>query len=335
MAKIVTEEKIKNWISDDKVIKNGEISCAEGIKYDFRLGNMFLKAYFGRAVNYDVDLKSAEDRRMAVVEPGEVVFVLSSERLELPANMYIQLSPKRSLSQDGIEIMGGLTIDPGYEGYLVFGLRNVAGTPYTLVPGTKIVGANFFELSEAEVAQNGKPPISIESFPNKLLDLIEKYKPVNPQNLAEELKKLQHAFEERQGQLVSDVGELKDKVASISKDLLVEATKREEEIKIQRERFSNLENKLNEINRDNIRQGESINSLKSSVEGLQGKFDGLSNDVNNKLDSFGDKLTEVRDGMIVKNTKNGVWGKIGAAAITFIITVLAGIIVALFQGWIG
>ena len=41
-----------------------------------------------------------------------------------------------------------------------------------------------------------RKPAPIEEFPTKLLDLIEKYKPVNPQNLEEELKKLQKAFEE-------------------------------------------------------------------------------------------------------------------------------------------
>lgn len=335
MAKVITEEKIKEWISDKKVIDNGDITCAEGIKYDFRLGNMFLKAYFGRAVNYDADLKSAEDRRMAVVEPGEVVFVLSSERLTLPSNVYVQLSPKRSLSQDGIELLGGLTIDPGYEGYLVFGLRNVAGTSYTLEPGTKIVGANFFELSETEISQSGKIPTSIDNFPSKLLNLIEKYKPVNPQNLAEELKKLQLAFEERQGQLVSDVGELKEKVASISKDLLVGSTKQEQENKMLNERFSSLENKLNEINRDNVRQAESINSLKTSIDGLQSNFAGLRGDVNTKIDSFDKTLTELRDDMISKNAKRGVFVTIGTVVITFLITVLGGLLVALVQGWIG
>lgn len=335
MAKVITEEKIKQWISEKKIIENGNETCAEGIKYDFRLGNEFLKAYFGRAVNFDVDLKSAEDRRMAVVEPGEVVFVLSKERLDLPPNVYVQLSQKRSLSQDGIELMGGLTIDPGYKGYLVFGLRNVAGTPYTLTPGTRIVGANFFELSEAEITQGGSVPAAIENFPTKLLDLIEKYKPVNPQNLAEELKNLQRAFEERQGQLVNDVGELKVKVASISEGLLIQSTKQEEENKILRERFTNLENKLNEINRDGVRQAESINSLKTSVDDLQNNFDGLRGDVNQKLDSFSSTVTELRDNMIEKKTTSKWREKGWTIGITFLISLLCGIIVALFQGWIG
>lgn len=81
MSKVITEEEIRKWVQDNTNIQDGELECAEGIKYDFRLGNKFLKAYFGRVMDYQFDLKSAEDIRKAVVEPGEVVFVLSQGQL--------------------------------------------------------------------------------------------------------------------------------------------------------------------------------------------------------------------------------------------------------------
>ncbi len=46
MSKVITEEEIRQWIVEKKVIQSGDESCAEGIKYDFRLGNKFLKAIF-------------------------------------------------------------------------------------------------------------------------------------------------------------------------------------------------------------------------------------------------------------------------------------------------
>ncbi len=316
MSKVITEEEIRQWIVEKKVIQSGDESCAEGIKYDFRLGNKFLKAYFGREVDYNVDLKTAEDRRKAVVEPGEVVFVLSQERLSLPENVYVQLSPKRSLSQDGIELMGGLTIDPGYEGYLVFGLRNVAGTPFPLAPGIKIVGANFFELSQEEISEKPKKPTPIESFPVKLLDLIEKYKPVNPQNLADEFRKLQKAFEDSQGKLVNDVSELKNKVGSISKELLIEATKREQENKLLSEKFVNVETKLETITRDNIRHDENLKSM------------------SNKLDSIDEMTQKINENIISNKANKDVKKNIWTAVITFIITLLATILAAVILGWI-
>lgn len=77
----------------------------------------------------------------------------------------MQLNPKRSMSQDGIELLGSLTVDSKYEGYLVFWLKNVAGKPYKLRVGTKIVDAKFFRLSESESIDDDDIPSSIEDFP--------------------------------------------------------------------------------------------------------------------------------------------------------------------------
>ena len=316
MSKVITEEELRGWIEQGEVIQEGNTTCAEGIKYDFRLGDKFLKAYFGRTMDYEVDLQSAEDKRRAVVEPGEVVFVLSKERLKLPDNVYVQLSPKRSLSQDGIELMGGLTIDPGYEGYLVFGLRNVAGIPFSLCPGTKIVGANFFQLSNEEMTKEIKKPTPIEEFPEKLLNLIEKYKPVNPQNLAEELRKLQKAFEESQGHLASDVGELKDKVSKISQELLVESTKREQENKVLSEKFSNVEGKLESLTRESIKHDETLKNMHGTLQAIDTRTTQMKDDLSRKNGA--------------KEVKSGIW----ASVITFLITVIGGIVVAFLQGWI-
>lgn len=316
MSKVITEKEIKEWIENGTNIKDGDLECAEGIKYDFRLGSKFLKAYFGRVMDYEIDLKSAEDIRKAVVEPGEVVFVLSRERLALPRNIYAQLSPKRSLSQDGIELMGGLTIDPGYEGYLVFGLRNVAGTPYPLSPGTKIVGANFFELSENEVVTENKKPISIESFPEKLKTLIGKYKPVNPQNLEAELIELQKAFRESQGQLGEDVRGLKGEINRIASDLVKESLKREQENKALSDKFSPLEAQLRDINNKTIANEVKLEQIQEDLSKIE------------------KNTSEIYTNMIKTGAEAGIKGKISAAIITFIITVLAGVIVALIQGWI-
>lgn len=316
MAKVITEEEIRKWVQNRTNIQDGDLECAEGIKYDFRLGNKFLKAYFGRVMDYTVDLKSAEDMRKAVVEPGEVVFVLSQERLVLPPNVYAQLSPKRSLSQDGIELMGGLTIDPGYEGYLVFGLRNVAGTSYPLTPGTKIVGANFFELEGNEALESHKRPNSIESFPQKLLDLIEKYKPVNPQNLEDELMKLQKAFHESQGQLGEDVRGLKEDVSRIASDLLKESTKREQENKALSDKFAPIEMQLREINNKTIENDLKLGRMQEDL----GKIE--------------KNTSEIHANMIKLGVEAGIKGKIMTGVVTFVITVLAGVIVAFLQGWI-
>lgn len=41
MAKVVTENTIRGWIHKGEIIQNGDVNYAEGIKYDFTLGNKF------------------------------------------------------------------------------------------------------------------------------------------------------------------------------------------------------------------------------------------------------------------------------------------------------
>lgn len=308
MAKIITADELRTIIADGSLLQNGNSDCAEGIKYDFRLGSRFLKAYFGRPIDFN-DINSAEEIKKAVVDPGEVVFVLSRERICLPKDVYIQLNPKRSLSQDGIELLGGLTVDPGYEGHLVFGLRNVAGKPYILRPDTKIVGAHFFRLAGEEISDEDTRPSSIEDFPQRLQELIEKYEPVNPQSLAEELRSLKRSFEEKQIQLASDVSALKTQVDAFSKELITESTRRELETKQLSEKLSDVSGKLDNLSRDNVRHETGLSTIQTTLSKVE------------------EQTSVLKNGAFTLKGEHNIKSIIWTAVITFVITVVAGVVV--------
>lgn len=312
MAKIITGSELKELISKAEVIQNADISCAEGIKYDFRLGPKLLKAYFGDPVDIEKDLTTIDDKNKAVVDPGEVVFVLSKERLSLPKDIYIQLSPKRSLSQDGIELLGGLTVDPNYEGYLVFGLKNVAGKPYKLKVGTKIVGANFFRLSEGEEIDENEVPNVIEDFPQRLQDLIDKYEPVNPQNLAEEFRNLQTAFHDSHVRLTDDVKVLKDQVNEFTKDLAKESARREQETKALSNKLDRMEDKIENLTNSNNLFTERMDTVTNTLSSI--------NERTKKMDE------EMTGNRAVKKVVGNAKTIAITAVLTLVVTVIAGII---------
>ena len=317
MAKIITGLELKELVSEGKVIQNADINCAEGIKYDFRLGSKLLKSYFGDPIDIETDLLTVDERNKAVVEPGEVVFVLSKERLSLPKDIYIQLSPKRSLSQDGIELLGGLTVDPKYEGYLVFGLKNVAGKSYKLKVGTKIVGANFFRLSDGEEITENDVPSSIEDFPQRLQELIDKYVPVNPQNLAEELRNLQKAFEDSQEKLKEDVKYLKNQVEEFAKELTKESVKREQETNNLSTKLDHVEGKIEGIAKENILYGERLANINETLK-----------DLNVTTNSLHDEL-------IGNKAVKGVTSNAKSITITAILTLLASVIAGAVLYYLG
>ena len=211
MADIIGEKELRRFVKENTIIQNGDASCAEGIKYDFRLGSRFLKAGFNSPKSYD----ELNARDAAIVEPGEVVFVLTNERVELPLDISVQLHEKRKLSHDGINLLGGRGIDPGYKGYLVFGIHNVAGSIFRLQPERKLVGATFYRLTENEIVDPDKLPEPLEDFPERLLDLIENYKPVNPITISSKLSEIQGRINEDKGELLRRVDDIDSKISEV------------------------------------------------------------------------------------------------------------------------
>lgn len=241
--------------------------------------------------------------------------------MKLPNDIYIQLSPKRSLAQDGIELLGGLTIDPSYEGYLVFGLYNVSGTRFPLTPGRNLVGANFFRLSENEIpSQTGKKPNAIYDFPERLQQLIEKYKPVNPQTISEELKKLQTAFNESQDKLSNNIQNINETITDMRKELTNEVSKREQESIRVSNQLSTLERRMETLNDNSIRHEQNLATIKDSIKELKDDLKDLKGDVKENNQSINSIKT---------------WAKVVAGFITIGGGIIGGIVTGIFEKLLG
>jgi hypothetical protein len=138
-----------------------------------------------------------------IIEPGEVVFVLSEERLSLPSDMIAQLSPKRKLAHAGILTLGGFTVDPGYQGRLLVGLFNLSATAFDLIPGKKLIGATFHRLTESEIGEFPAAGEALDDFPDELIQVMQKYQPMASQAVLEQVKRLQGDLERLQTEIRS------------------------------------------------------------------------------------------------------------------------------------
>lgn len=183
MPTMITGEKLLDAVKNETFIKGGVPSCAEGVKYDFRLSARILKASFHGPIDAR-KLTTIEQARL-VVEPGEMVFVLSEERLDLPSTIIAELSPKRKMSHAGVLAIGGFCIDPLYQGRLLIGLYNFSSTAFFLMPGKKVIAATFYELDEAERSEFAKPEAALEDFPDELIQIMQKYSPVSMASVSE------------------------------------------------------------------------------------------------------------------------------------------------------
>ena len=193
MPTLLNNPELKQAINEGGFIINGKIENIDGIKYDFSVSNRILKARFKQPI--DIDQLPQTLKGELVIEPGEVVFVLTQENLALPDNISAILVPKRKLSHDGIMILGGLSIDPLYEGKLLIGLYNLSSSPYPIIPGRKVIGAQFYRLSDTEKIDVTKPEIKIIDFPDELVRLMQNYKPVSAEALMNSVDNLESKFE--------------------------------------------------------------------------------------------------------------------------------------------
>jgi dCTP deaminase len=189
VAELISGDQLREAVSKATFIKDGDLAGAEGIKYDFRLSSHILKAAFKRPV--DASRLQESEKKDLVVEPGEVVFVLTEEKLDLPADVMAQLSTKRKVAHAGILTLGGFTVDPGYRGPLLLGLFNFSSTPFPLIPGKKVIAATFFRLEASELPAKAAPVEPLTGFPDELVSVMQKYHPMAVQSVAESVRKLQ------------------------------------------------------------------------------------------------------------------------------------------------
>ncbi len=97
--------------------------------------------------------------------PGQMVGVLSLERLELPLEFCGKFGIRSAFARLGINAFGGLQLDPGFRGRLTMNLLNVGPEPVVLSLNDLLFSIEFERLDEsAEVPYSG-PYQDQDDFP--------------------------------------------------------------------------------------------------------------------------------------------------------------------------
>jgi deoxycytidine triphosphate deaminase len=124
-----------------------------------------------------------KDEASFVIKPGETAFVETEEDLELPNDIFCQLSTKRKLSHDGILLLGGFCIDPNYKGKLFFGLHNFTREDYPFRPTKKLVAGIFYKLDENEAKAITSTPEPMYEFPDELIKNVKFFRSASTESL--------------------------------------------------------------------------------------------------------------------------------------------------------
>lgn len=224
---IIQEDELKGTICE--FMENYDLNSLEGQKYDFHLSGWILKAAFKAPI--DIRELPIDKKSSAVIEPGETVFVMTQEYLTLPLNTSVTLVPKRKIGHDGIIVLGGMRVDPGYHGQLFIGLYNFASQDFVLSPGRKLI-AGIFSKHEKEVSFRPKN-MQKNCFPEDLQKMINKYSPVNSAGIAKRLEDVEQHLKKVEEILSDDRDwrkEIRETIAELNKALKEETLARKEHI---------------------------------------------------------------------------------------------------------
>src|SRR5205085_12270658 len=105
-----------------------------------------------------------------IIEAGSYAGIISFEKFALPRNVFGHIGSKRKFAYDGVILLTGSLIDPGYEGYLLFGLYNASTKKVVLPIKTKICTVTFTQIEQAVEAVAPDPSLLLGNFPSDFVN---------------------------------------------------------------------------------------------------------------------------------------------------------------------
>lgn len=154
-----------------ELVKNSELginpfdeALVQPATYDLRLGPRILASPLS-ADKLGVVIELSKDKPSYEVQSGQMVGILSFEKLSLPLGISGRFGIRSAIARKGINAFGGVQLDPGFRGRLTMNLLNVGPEPVALTLYEPILSVEFTRLEEeAEVAYSG-PYQDQDDFP--------------------------------------------------------------------------------------------------------------------------------------------------------------------------
>ncbi|XUX00897.1 MAG: hypothetical protein TUN42_02620 [Dehalogenimonas sp.] len=149
---ILTGRQIRELVFSGQFLIDPFDDCLiEPATCDLRLFHKVLASPVGETqTGKVVDLRDFPDGYKVL--PGQMIAVLSLERINLPLNIVGRFGIRSSLARKGFNAFGGLQLDPGFRGRLMMNLVNVGPSPVPIFNEYRAFSVEFSKLDE-EVEQ--------------------------------------------------------------------------------------------------------------------------------------------------------------------------------------
>lgn len=155
----------------------------DACSYDVRIGN---KGMIGGSA-HEIDLQ----KDPLTLTPGGYAAVISHERVKIPDNMLARINAKRSIAYQGIALLTGTQVDPGYRGHLLFGFYNTSSRKVVLAKGQPICSLVFEPLAtNVSKPKTADPDLLVGNFPSRFISDMANMEVLTWQELSNQIKRL-------------------------------------------------------------------------------------------------------------------------------------------------
>jgi deoxycytidine triphosphate deaminase len=269
-SSILSDKEINDYVSRGYLIHKDTFnsSSLEASSYDLRVGGKGIIG--GEGIEIDlVQEKTLE------IPPGAYAGIVSFEKMNFPKNICARLGSKRALSYDGIILLSGSIVDPGYEGHLLFGLYNASQKKVHIRYGRKICNIVFEKLAiEPEKEVQTEPNLINGNFPDAFMDKMANMDVLPWMQISERVKQIEN--------ITKDIIDLKARY----EDVLQPIKDLTNNVKTLRDTVSEVSNQTEMLTKD-------MQSANKMVEENNRQISQLTNGLNLLTDKYSSSLKEM------------------------------------------
>lgn len=217
LADFEIEDQIKN--NNSLIDKNTySASSIELCSYDIRVGKKAVLGGRGTEIDLTQDVLD--------LEPGSYAGIISFEKMKLPSDIFVRIGSKRALSYDGVILLTGTIVDPGYSGHLLFGLYNASQKRVILRSQRKICNITFEYLPKpVKKKAPSDPALQRGDFPDDFIDKMANMDVLNWVQINERVKQIEVITKDildlkaSYNDVLKPINELTMNVNALSKDI--------------------------------------------------------------------------------------------------------------------
>ncbi|MBA7563236.1 dCTP deaminase, dUMP-forming [subsurface metagenome] len=169
---ILSGRQIKELVGNGRLqIKPFNVEQVQPASYDLKVGTKILASPVSPERLGSVVILKPEKPSYGIL-PGQMVGVLSLERLELPLEFCGKFGIRSAFARLGIDAFGGLQLDPGFRGRLIMNLLNVGPEPVAISLNDLLFSIEFERLDEPAEAPYSGPYQDQDDFPEEQYNYI-------------------------------------------------------------------------------------------------------------------------------------------------------------------